>query len=950
MNCPICGQAVISDVCNVCKYQLYVEKNSFIKKLFSKKTVKETSFSEEINNIIEFLKWKYNLFISKKYIARSDTKKFIENEKNNYLFFEKLVKSNDLDTYCKKYSFNIENVKLYLNLYKNFYNELKFRNNKYIETQMIVDKDYLDNILKDCDSNLMLDEEQRKVVLTEEDYNIVIAGAGAGKTTTVCAKVKYLVEKQNIDPKDILIISFTNKAVNELKDRINKQLKISCPIATFHSAGRAIILKDTSSSLTQIERENFFIINKYLTELVSEDNALLSQLIMLFGYYLDIPEEHLEKLDDEEFFSYKERKDYSTLKSNLQEINQIIINARTKEQKTIKNEILRSIQEVQIANFLYLHNIDYEYEKAYKYKIPNAKKIYTPDFCITQGNKTCYIEHFGITENLEHNRYSKEELDNYIINMKYKIGHHRTFGTELITTYSKYNDGRSLLEHLEEELIKKGFELKRKSDDEVYQKIKKHDQEKYIIRFSMLASRFIHLFKTRDYHEDDFLSLKAKTKNPRSLLFLDILEKVYLFYQKTLKEKNAVDFEDMINESSRLLRDVKNVQDQINFKYVIVDEYQDISRQRFNLVKAINNVCNAKIFVVGDDWQSIYAFSGSEVELFTKFKEEMGYAEILQITNTYRNSQELINIAGNFIQKNVSQIKKQLKSNKTIKKPVVVFTYSDVYNKNEKPGIKGVDYEKAKVLEDVIAKIITVDGENTKILLIGRYGFDCKKLENTGLFTCEQNSNKIRSVKYPNVNLTFLTAHSSKGLTYDNVIIINAINSKFGFPAQIEDDPVLKFVMYEDINYEYAEERRLFYVALTRTKNRVFILAPQTKPSKFVLELLQDYESISLNGVIETEYKDIKKRSKCPRCGYPLQLKNNSSYGLKLYICTNEPEACGFMTNDMRRPGNIYCCDKCDGIMVVKKTKDKEHYFMGCTNYRHDGKGCNNIEQITFED
>lgn len=102
MNCPICGQAVISDVCNVCRYQLYVEKNSFIKKLFSKKTVKETSFSEEINNIIEFLKWKYNLFISKKYIARSDTKKFIENEKNNYLFFEKLVKSNDLDTYCKK--------------------------------------------------------------------------------------------------------------------------------------------------------------------------------------------------------------------------------------------------------------------------------------------------------------------------------------------------------------------------------------------------------------------------------------------------------------------------------------------------------------------------------------------------------------------------------------------------------------------------------------------------------------------------------------------------------------------------------------------------------------------------------------------------------------------------------------------------------------------------------
>lgn len=950
MNCPICGCQIVNDICNNCKYHLYTEKNSFLKKLFSKKVDKASSPSEEINNVIKFLKWKYTLFNLNKYIARSETKDIIDNEKPTYLFFETLNKSRDLNEYCTKYSFNKENIKEYLNLVSNFNNILKLRNDKYIKKQLDVDKVYLDNILKDCDSKLMLDEEQRKVVLTDEDYNIVIAGAGSGKTTTVCAKVKYLVEKQNIDPKDILIISFTNKAVNELKDRINKQLNIKCPIATFHSAGRAIILKDTTSSLTQIERENFFIINKYLTELVSEDKNLLSQLVLLFGYYLDIPEEQLDKLDPEEFFSYKEKKDYSTLKSNLQEINQVIINSRTKEQKTIKNEFLRSVQEVQIANFLYLHNINYEYEKAYKYNIPNSRKIYTPDFCITQGDKICYIEHFGVTENLEHNRYSEEELEKYIVNMRYKIGHHRTFGTDLITTYSKYNDGRTLLDHLEEELINKGFVLNRKSDDEVYQKIKMLDQEKYIIRFSVLASRFIHLFKTRDYHENDFTTFKNKTKNPRNILFLEILEKVYLYYQKTLKEKNAVDFEDMINESSRLLRDVKNVQEKINFKYVIVDEYQDISRQRFNLVKAINNACNAKIFVVGDDWQSIYAFSGSEVELFTKFKEEMGYAEVLKITNTYRNSQELINIAGNFIQKNTTQIRKQLKSNKNIKKPVVVFTYSDVYKNNEKPGIKGVQYEKAKLLQDVIGKIIKVDGENSNILLIGRYGFDAKHLENTGLFSLDDKSNKIISVKYPNAKLTFLTAHSSKGLTYDNVIIINAINSKFGFPSQIEDDPVLKFVMYEDTNYEYAEERRLFYVALTRTKNRVFILAPQTKPSKFVLELLQDYDSISLNGEIDTEYEDRKNRNKCPKCGYPLQLKQNASYGLKLYICTNEPEVCGFMTNDMRRPGNIYCCDKCDGIMIVKRKKDQEHYFMGCTNYRHDGKGCNNIEEINYND
>lgn len=194
----------------------------------------------------------------------------------------------------------------------------------------------------------------------------------------------------------------------------------------------------------------------------------------------------------------------------------------------------------------------------------------------------------------------------------------------------------------------------------------------------------------------------------------------------------------------------------------------------------------------------------------------------------------------------------------------------------------------------------------------------------------------------------FLTAHSSKGLTFDNVIIINAVNSKFGFPSQIDDDPVLMHVMNHDKSYEFAEERRLFYVALTRTKNRVFILAPINRPSKFVLELLNDYESITLHGEISKEPKEINKnRKRCPKCGYPLQLRENKIYGLKLYICTNEPELCDFMTNDMRAPGNIYCCDKCDGIMIVKESKKNHSFFMGCTNYNHNGKGCNNMDKIS---
>ena len=946
MKCIVCESDIHNNKCPKCGFIIETESNNIFKKIFTKNNSKE-SFSMELKGIISFRKWLLDIFEKDEYINRKSVKDRYLKESENYTFFKKMKESKDLNSYCKKYGFNIINVEQYLKTYLNFYELIKERNDTFVNNKIKFEKEYLDTILSKCDPNIQLDDEQRKAIITDEDYNIVIAGAGAGKTTTVAAKVKYLVDKQNIDPKDILLISFTNKAVKELKERISDQLGIECPIATFHSAGRAIILKDTDSSKSQIQKDNYWIINSYLTNMVMSDKDLLSKIVTLYGYYLDLPTEVLEKLSKEELFDYNERKDYTSLKSNLQEVNQVIIDSRSKQQKTIKNEVLRSNEEVQIANFLYLHNIDYEYEKPYKFKIPNSKKIYTPDFYLTQGDKVFYLEHFGISESLQNDRYTKEELDNYIINMKYKISHHNMFGTKLITTFSKYNDGRSLLDHLEEELINAGFVLSKRPDEEVYDKILKLDQEKYVIRFSMLASRFIHLFKTRDYHQEDFIRLKSLTKNPRNLLFFDVLESVYLYYQNYLKEHNSVDFEDMINESARLLREAKSVQKQITFKYVIVDEYQDISRQRFNLVKEINNVCDAKICVVGDDWQSIYAFSGSEIKLFTDYEKEFGYAEVLKITKTYRNSQELIDIAGNFIQKNSSQIKKQLKSNKTIKKPVVIYTYSDDTKNNEKKGLSGIDYEKAKLLEEVLGKLILVHGANQNILLIGRYNFDGSHLCNTGLFYQKEKTNTIVSNKYPTLNLTFLTAHSSKGLTFDNVIIINAANARFGFPSQIEDDPVLSFVINNDKSYEFAEERRLFYVALTRTKNRVFILAPQNRPSKFVHELINEYENITVHGEISMEEKDIKKnRKRCPKCGYPLVLKENKTYGLKLYICSNEPEICDFMTNDMRAPGNIYCCDKCDGYMIVKESRKSKQFFMGCTNYQHDGKGCNNIDQI----
>lgn len=188
-----------------------------------------------------------------------------------------------------------------------------------------------------------------------------------------------------------------------------------------------------------------------------------------------------------------------------------------------------------------------------------------------------------------------------------------------------------------------------------------------------------------------------------------------------------------------------------------------------------------------------------------------------------------------------------------------------------------------------------------------------------------------------------MTAHASKGLGYDEVIIINAQDGRYGFPAKIEDDPVLSLVIREDHSYDYAEERRLFYVALTRTKNRVRIIAPQDRPSAFVRELISDYKNIRVEGSFSSSqdpFTDTRKR--CPVCGYPLQLRFKPSIGLPLYLCINEPELCGFMTNDLTGGRlSIRICDCCrDGYLIVKRNHRTGERFLGCTNYEKGPGGC----------
>lgn len=919
--------------------------------IFKSDNTEFKSLTTEIKELMAFRKDLMSLQEVDRYVARSEYAYLQKDYSQTYTFFENAKRAKTLDYYCERNALERQCVEKFLAEYEDISlyegsSVIAKHNEHYIQQHLKEDKDYLDNILVPVDSKIRLDEEQRRVVLSDEDFTLVIAGAGAGKTTTVSAKVRYLIDKKGIAPDEILVISFTNKAVGELRDKINKDLGISCPVTTFHKTGYAILRRqDTERKVVVDQGFMYSVINNYLKGNILENPELVDKLILFFGSYFDAPYEG-EDLND--FFNYISKADFSTIRGNIDEYAEKIINERTGKCQTIARETLRSSQEVLIANYLYRMGIDYIYEKPYPFNIANSYKVYTPDFTITQGDKIAYIEHFGITQDGKNNRYNAEQIEKYKREVNDKVKLHKKHDTDLIYTFSGYNDGRDLLIHLEEDLIAHGFELHPRASKEIFEKIVNTEENRYISRLVSLVCTFIQNFKTNGYSVEKFGTWNTTSKNERTKLFLTICEQCYHEYTKCLKEKNAIDFEDMINESARILREAEEQKIVPNFKYIIVDEYQDISRQRFDLTKELSKMCKAKIIAVGDDWQSIYAYAGSDITLFTHFKETFGYGLELRITKTYRNAQEIIDIAGGFIQKNTEQIQKALISPKHISNPVIIQTYTENVDRKLYEGRGGKYFLVGETVEKLMKEILT-ENPKSSILLLGRYGFDGFNLTKSADFEYWEKTGNVTSKTFADIEMEFMTVHRAKGLGYDNVIIINAIDSTYGFPSKIQDDPILHYVVKTDRSIEYAEERRLFYVALTRTKNRVYIVTPQQRPSEFVRELVSDYPNVILRGSLDKPQQNTGEIKHCPICGYPLQLRYKKAYGLKLWICSNEPEICDFLTNEINgKEMSILKCDQCkDGYLIVKQGKQRSDgerdYFLGCTNYTKDGKGCNRM-------
>ena len=555
-------------------------------------------------------------------------------------------------------------------------------------------------------------------------------------------KIKYLINHKNINPKEILCISFTNFTTDSLKKALGKQSIFDVDVFTFHKLSLEIIKKNGKN------------IN------ICKDD-LLSNII-------------------KSFFKEDLLKDRNLLRSFIYDY---VINNNI----NLSNLNIYNDEEIIISNFLFFNKIKYSYKCIGFYK-KYIYAFYLEDYDL-------YIKHFSLESD------TLDDIENIKEILKFTV----------LETYSQMFTENSIFDEIIMFLNKHNVVIEEESYEKIYEIFK--SKGKKIESLSKTILTFINMFKSSnfDFNKFDEISKRvSKLKDKNKLLtVLEIIKKIYILYQVNLKNNKLIDFNDMINAATNI---INNNDVFLKYKYIIIDEYQDTSYGRYKLISSIKNQNNSKLIAVGDDFQSIYRFTGCDVNMFIDFKKYFEFSKILYLTNTYRNSQELIKVAGDFIMKNKAQIKKNLKSFKRLDNPIKIYLYK----------------EKSEIIN--LFKQI----EEQNVFVLGRNNCDIN------FFKCKPFAVNNDTIVYEDKNIKFMSVHKSKGLESDAVVLVNLEDKMLGFPSKCEDDILISYLNNFKVYYPYDEERRLFYVALTRTKGNVYMFVPIKNKSIFVKEIINE--------------------------------------------------------------------------------------------------------------
>lgn len=714
--------------------------------------------------------------------------------------------------------------------------DIDLYNNKILDKEYLEYKNYFQNMYKGIDDNIVLDEDQIKAILADEDFSLIIAGAGTGKTTTMASKVKYLVDIKGIEPEKIVVMSYTKKATEELEKRIVVDFGIPAKVTTFHSLGMMYIREIFCNRNCYIVDDNLKndIFLEYFKNQIFPYKDKVKEILKYFSIVYKNNKSVLSKHFTENYENYQTYEEYfdnykeSKLKEivNLkEEIKRRIDNGLNNEIPfTIKNEIVKSKGEAEIANFLFCNGIDYKYEKIYKEKISN-NSIYRPDFTLELGGEEVYLEYFGLSN------YTKDKLNRYNKIKKFKEDYHKKHNTRFIKL--DYMPNENLILNLKEQLLNMGFNFKPKTDKEIFYRMLENNPIAPIFQYKDFLYDVIEKIKSsvnrKDYYTiiQKYISKLSNEEQKEAKIQFKYIDEFYKFYQNKLYgvENYGFDFSDMIYYANRYMENI-SYNNTLNFKYLIIDEYQDISQERYEFTKKIVNRNNAKVVAVGDDWQSIFSFAGSKIKYIYNFTKYFDGAKLLKISKTYRNSQQLIDYSGAFIMKNKDQIDKQLISNKSIDNPIKFLMFDDQYT----------EYD---VLKKLIIKIHQTNPSHN-ILILARKNETIDRCFEDSEFIDDLNT-KIKFVGYEDIDIDGMTIHKSKGLTSDETIIIG-LDQTFPNSNYIQHWIMSLFEeKLEDESIPFAEERRSFYVALTRTKNYVYLLVnkdPKLR-SPFINEIYQ---------------------------------------------------------------------------------------------------------------
>ena len=639
-----------------------------------------------------------------------------------------------------------------------------------------------------------LTEEQARAVIAYDNRVQLLAAAGSGKTSVMVARAAYAIERGFTEPDRILLLAYNAAAADELAKRIKARFSAAgidatgIKASTFHAFGLGVI-GDATGAKPRIARwVDQSDETATIAGIVDGLRAASADYAYLWDLYRTLFATAPIDLTDNEPDSW----DRQTGASGL---------------RTFRGELVRSHGERLIANYLYLNGVAYEYERPYEHNTADARHSqYQPDFYYPGID--AWHEHWA----LDRDGNPPPDFDGYADGIEWKRRCHERNGTTLIeTTWAGVMFGSGLAE-LGTRLQELGLTLDWDPNRPVSQQWAKP------LRYEDLIARirsFLSHIKANGWTPQDLderlAGEAAHLDGYRTRLFCALFWPVFDQWQALLNADDSIDFDDMLVGAAAHLEAGDT---DPGFDLVLVDEFQDASRARARLVRALVDRPGRHLLAVGDDWQSINRFAGADLAVMTGFESWFGRSTQLALTATFRCTQTICDTASAFVSKNPAQMRKEMRSVAGPGGAAVTV----VRSQDPSGAVASVLRRISAGAPPGAERTVTVD-------VLGRYR--------------HQRDLVPRSAP-GNLKVTFRTVHGSKGLEADYVIVPEMGTGRYGFPSGITDDPVLALAMPEPDPYPFGEERRLLYVALTRARHHVTLIAPASKMSPFIDELLAE--------------------------------------------------------------------------------------------------------------